>query len=91
MSQFEVDVNALQALLKVLFIADEGINSVRGPIMGISNTFKTTYISPNKGNFEQSFSDLDTYFTTAQVKIEELSASLNNLMAIVQQAGQVAF
>jgi hypothetical protein len=91
MNQFEVDVNALQTLLKVLLIADEGINSLRGPLMGISNVFESSYISPNKSNFEQSLSSVNTYFTAAQVRIEELTASLNTLLAIVQQAEQVAF
>ena len=88
---FEVDVDALQSLLNTLYSVDQGIDYVRGPLITLSNNFESSFISPNKGNYETNFNDLVTYFNAAQARVEELRASLNNLLAITQQAEQVAF
>ncbi len=91
MSLFEVDVNALQTLQSALLRVDSGITELRTPLEYHFNMLDASFVSPNKGSFEQNFAILVARLKEAQMTVEEVRMGLNNLQTYVQQAEQVTF
>ncbi len=91
MSLFEVDVNALQTLLSALLKTDNAITELRTPLEYHFNMLEASFVSPNKGSFDQNFGILVARLNEAQLAAEEVRAGLNTLLTYVQQAEQLAF
>ena len=91
MSLFEVDVNALNNLISCLATFDSEIDSIQSALKNAYHNFDSSFISPDKGNFESNFNELYHYLACADSKGDEIRAGLHNLLVYVQDAENVHF
>ena len=91
MSLFEVDVDALQVLANNLLGADESLSTFVTMLTSANNQFEGSFVSPDKGQFEVNFQETIKSLNQAKAKSDEIRATLNNLLAFIQQAGQLSF
>ncbi|HLV99087.1 MAG TPA: hypothetical protein VKT82_10470 [Ktedonobacterales bacterium] len=91
MSLFEVDVDALQLLANYLGGVDDILNGYVSSLTSANNQFDSSFMSPDKGQYEQVFQEITTYMNRAKAKSDEIRMTLNQLLALVQQAEQLSF
>jgi hypothetical protein len=91
MSLFEVDINALNNLISCLATFDSEIDSIQSALKNAYHNFDSSFVSPDKGNFESNFNELFHYLACADSKGDEIRAGLHNLLVYVQDAENVHF
>ena len=91
MSLFEVDLGALNNLISGLETFDSEIDSIQNALTSAYHNFDSSFISPDKGNFETNFHELFQYLQSADNKGDEIRAGLHNLLVYVQDAENVKF
>jgi hypothetical protein len=91
MSLFEVDLGALNNLISCLATFDSEIDSIQNALTSAYHNFDSSFISPDKGNFESNFQQLFQYIQSADNKGDEIRAGLHNLLVYVQDAENVKF
>lgn len=91
MSLFEADLGALQNLISYLATFDSEIDSIQNALTNAYHNFDSSFVSPDKGNFESNFNELFHYLQCADNKGDEIRAGLHNLLVYVQDAENVHF
>lgn len=91
MSLFEVDLGALNSLISCLATFDSEIDSIQNALTSAYHQFDSSFVSPDKGNFESNFGQLFSYLQSADNKGDEIRAGLHNLLVYVQDAEGTSF
>ena len=91
MSLFEADLGALQNLISCLAQFDNEIDSIQNALTNAYHNFDSSFVSPDKGNFESNFGELFHYLACADSKGDEIRAGLHNLLVYIQDAENVHF
>ncbi len=91
MSLFEVDVDAAHMLMSDLNQTDQVLGTLLSALTSANSAFDPTFVSPDKGKFEQNFQVILNNLHQAQIKSEEIRTGLNNLLSYIQQGEQIAF
>ncbi len=91
MSQFEIDVNAAQLLMGDLNQTDQVMGDLLTALKSANSAFDPSFVSPDKGQFENQFQVIINNLHQAQIKDGEIRTALNQLLSYVEQGEQIAF
>jgi multidrug resistance efflux pump len=91
MSLFEVDLDALQLLETYLGGIEEEVSSYVSSLTSANNQFDSSFMSLDKGQYEQVFQEIITNMNHASARADEIRVTLFHLQALVQQAAQLSF
>jgi hypothetical protein len=81
----------LQNLISCLATFDSEIDSIQNALTSAYHNFDSSFISPDKGNFESNFQQLFQYLQQADNKGDEIRGGLHTLLVYIQDAENVHF
>ena len=91
MSLFEADLTALQNLISVLDTVENELDSLYISLGTAFSTFASSYVSPDKGNLDANYNELNHYLLNALNKTAEIESGLLTLQTYIQDAESVHF
>ena len=90
-SLFEVDQDALQSLITLVNTYAQDFQTLENQLTPAYTNFDSGFMSPQKPQLEQTWSDVQSLAKQVTSKIQEVQTGLQNLQQQVQVVEQVTF